>query len=74
MNEYCLGCARTIGSKKFKMNKTTIVTILYILGIIFGAIVVGIWDAETNISKALFALLWTAIFLIALFYVDKKND
>ena len=60
--------------KKFKMKKTTIVTILYILGIIFGAIVVGIWDAETNISRALFALLWTTIFLIALFYVDKKND
>ena len=56
------------------MNKTVVVTIIYIIGIIFGAIVVGIWDAETNISKALFALLWTAIFLIALFYVDKKND
>tara|TARA_Y200000002_G_C22515305_1_gene593120 strand:+ start:300 stop:470 length:171 start_codon:yes stop_codon:yes gene_type:complete len=56
------------------MNKTVFVTIIYIMGIIFGALVIGIWDAETNISKAMFALVWTAIFLIALFYADKKND
>jgi|TARA_X000000950_G_C13330546_1_gene424392 hypothetical protein len=56
------------------MNKTVFLTIIYIMGIIFGALVIGIWDAETNISKAMFALVWTAIFLIALFYADKKND
>ncbi len=60
--------------KTLKMNKTVAVTIIYIIGIIFGALVVGIWDAETNISNAMFALVWTAIFLIALFYTDKKND
>ena len=56
------------------MNKTVIVTIIYVIGIIFGALVIGIWDAETNISKAMFALVWTAIFLIALFYTEKKNN
>ena len=56
------------------MSKTVIVTILYIIGIIFGALIIGIWDAETNIFNAMFALIWTAIFLIALFYTDKKSD
>ena len=55
------------------MNKTVILTIIYVLGIIFGALGLGIWDAETNIYKAMFALFWTAIFLIALFFADKKN-
>ena len=57
-----------------QMNKTIIVTIIYVIGIIFGAVVIGIWDAETNLSNAMFALIWTAIFLIALFYTDKKSD
>ena len=43
-------------------------------GIIFGALVVGIWDADTNLFNAMFALIWTAIFLIVLFYTDKKSD
>ena len=56
------------------MSKTVVVTIIYIIGIIFGALVIGIWDAETDITKAMFALIWTAIFLVALYYADKKND
>ena len=56
------------------MNKTIIVTIVYVIGIIFGALIIGIWDAETDITKAMFALIWTAIFLIALYFADKKND
>tara|TARA_X000001036_G_C20016801_1_gene536855 strand:- start:68 stop:238 length:171 start_codon:yes stop_codon:yes gene_type:complete len=56
------------------MNKTVVVTIIYVIGIIFGALVIGIWDAETDITKAMFALIWTAIFLVALYYADKKNN
>ena len=56
------------------MNKTIIVTIVYVIGIIFGALIIGIWDAETDITKAMFALIWTAIFLIALYFVDKKKN
>ena len=55
------------------MNKTTIVTIIYIIGIIIGALFVGIWDAQTSIYKALYALIWTAMFLVALFFADKKK-
>ena len=55
------------------MNKTVIVTIIYIIGVIFGALVIGIWDADTDITKAMFALIWTAIFLIAIYFTDKKK-
>ena len=50
------------------MNKTTIVITIYIAGLIFGAVVLGLWDAETNLIKASIALIWTTIFLITLFY------
>ena len=56
------------------MNKTVLATIIYVIGIVFGALVVGIWDADTNLFNAMFALIWTAIFLIVLFYTDKKSD
>ena len=55
------------------MRKTTLVIIIYVIGVIFCALVLGIWDAETNITKASIALVWTIFFLIALFYLG-KND
>jgi hypothetical protein len=55
------------------MKKTTLAIIVYILGLIFGAKLLGIWDAETSIMKAGSALLWTTTFLIALFYADKNE-
>tara|TARA_B100001094_G_C17513871_1_gene476912 strand:- start:237 stop:407 length:171 start_codon:yes stop_codon:yes gene_type:complete len=56
------------------MNKSTIVIIIYIIGLIFGAVALGLWDAETSILKASIGLIWTAIFLIALFYAEKKDS
>ena len=50
------------------MNITNIITIIYFLGLIFGAFFLGLWDAETNIQKGLIALIWTVFFLICLFY------
>tara|TARA_Y100000748_G_C15248656_1_gene391979 strand:+ start:43 stop:210 length:168 start_codon:yes stop_codon:yes gene_type:complete len=55
------------------MSKSTIAIIIYILGIIFGAIFLDIWSAKTS-PKALLGIIWTAIFLIALFYAEKKED
>ena len=52
------------------MSKSTIAIIIYIIGLIFGALIVGLWDAETTIIKGAIALGWTAIFLIALYFVD----
>ena len=56
------------------MSKVTLVIIIYIIGMIFCALVLGIWDAETSILKAGIALVWTAVFLIALFYADKYDQ
>jgi len=52
------------------MSKSTIAILLYILGLIFGATVLGLWSADTS-PKALIGIIWTAILLIALFYADK---
>ena len=60
--------------KKFnKMNKTTIVTVIYILGIIIGAFFLDVWGAETSFVKTISVFVWTIIFLITLFYFDKNE-
>lgn len=55
------------------MNKSTIVIIIYVLGLIFGALVLDIWSAETSVKKALLGLGWTALFLIGLFFSEKNE-
>ena len=55
------------------MNKTTIATIIYILGILIGALFLKIWGAETSFIKTISIFIWTIIFLIALFYLDKNE-
>ena len=55
------------------MSKTTLAIIIYILGLIFGALVLKIWSADTNVYKGLLGLGWTAIFLISLFLADKHE-
>ena len=54
------------------MSKTTIVIIIYVLGLIFGALVLDLWSADTS-PKALLGMIWTALFLIALYLVEFKN-
>ena len=55
------------------MNKTTILTLIYILGIIIGAFFLGVWSAETSFVKTISVFTWTVIFLIALIYFDKNE-
>ena len=55
------------------MNKTTLVTIIYILGIIIGAFFLDIWSPETSFVKTVSVFVWTIIFLITLFYLDKNE-
>jgi len=55
------------------MNKTTLVTIIYILGIIIGALFLDVWSAVTSFIKTVSVFAWTIIFLIALFYFDKNE-
>ena len=55
------------------MNKLTILTIIYTCGIIIGALFLDVWGAETSIIKTMSVFIWTILFLIALFYVDKDE-
>ena len=55
------------------MNKTTIASIIYILGILIGAFFLKVWGAETSFIKTFSIFVWTVIFLITLFYADKQE-
>jgi len=55
------------------MNKTTLATIIYVLGILIGAFFLKVWSAETSFIKTISIFVWTIIFLIALFYADKQE-
>ena len=55
------------------MSKSTTAITIYVIGIIFGALILDIWSAETG-PKSLIGALWTAIFLIALYYSENKED
>ena len=43
------------------MNKSTIAILVYILGLIFGALVLDLWSANTG-PKAFIGFIWTIIF------------
>ena len=58
------------------MSKSSIVIIVYVVGLIIGALFLDLWSAETSIKKALLGMVWTAFFLIALlqrFYCCTKT-
>ena len=56
------------------MSKTTIVIIIYIVGLIFGALFLNIWSADTSVFKGLLGLGWTALLLIGLFFAEKNES
>ena len=55
------------------MNKTIIVSVIYIIGVLIGAFFLDVWGAETSFVKTILVFVWTIIFLIALFYFDKNE-
>ena len=56
------------------MSKSSIVIVIYIIGLIIGALLFDIWGAETNVRKGLLGAIWTALFLVGLFYAEQKKD
>jgi hypothetical protein len=54
------------------MNKSTLVIIIYVIGLIFGALILDIWSAETS-PKALLGIGWTALLLVGLFFTEKNE-
>ena len=54
------------------MNKTNIAIIIYVIGLVFGALVLDIWSAKTS-PTALLGILWTVIFAVSLYYFEFKK-
>ena len=54
------------------MIKSTTLIIIYIIGLIFGALVLDMWSAETS-PKALIGIGWTALLLVGLFFAEKNE-
>ena len=54
------------------MSKTSIVIIVFLLGLIFGALFLELWSAETSPFKALLGLAWSALFFIWFFFGVKN--
>ena len=55
------------------MNRTLLIVILYVIGIILGALIFGLWS-ENTVLKSIIALVWTALFLITLVFADNKKN
>ena len=56
------------------MTKKKLTIIVYAIGLIFVAVLGGLWDSATSLIKATITLLWTTIFLVMLFYTDKNEN
>ena len=55
------------------MSKVKIISIIYAIGIIVGALFFDVWSAETTLLKTMSVFTWTIIFIIALFFLDKNE-
>ncbi|MDC1078030.1 hypothetical protein OAS29_00275 [Candidatus Pelagibacter sp.] len=54
------------------MRKSNLIIIIYIIGLIFGAVVLDLWSANTS-PKALLGIGWTTLLLIGLFITEKNE-
>ena len=55
------------------MSKVKIISLIYAIGIIIGALFFDIWGAETTLLKTMSVFAWTVIFIVTLFFVDKNE-
>ena len=55
------------------MSKVKIVSVIYAIGIIIGALFLDVWGADTTPLKTMSVFTWTVMFIIALFFVDKNE-
>ena len=55
------------------MSKVKIASIIYIIGIIIGALFFDVWGAETTPQKTISVFIWTVLFIITLFFADKNE-
>ena len=55
------------------MNKVIIISIIYAIGILIGALFFEVWSADTSLIKTMAVFIWTIIFIVSLFYADKNE-
>jgi len=55
------------------MSKVKIVSIIYVIGIIIGALFFDVWGADTTPIKTISVFVWTILFIIILFFADKNE-
>ena len=55
------------------MSKVKIVSIVYAISVIIGALFFDVWGVDTTPLKTLSVFAWTVIFIIALFFADKNE-
>ena len=55
------------------MSKVKLISIIYAIGIIIGALFFDVWSAETTPLKTMSVFAWTVIFIITLFFVEKNE-
>ena len=55
------------------MSKVKVASIIFVIGIIIGAIFFDIWGADTTLLKTMSAFVWTILFIIVLFFADKNE-
>jgi hypothetical protein len=55
------------------MSNSSKVIIIYVIGLVFGALFLDIWGPETSLFKALLGLGWTALLLIGIFFAEKNE-
>ena len=56
------------------MSKVKIASIIYVIGIIIGALFFDVWGAETTPQKTISVFIWTVIFIITLFLLIKMKE
>jgi len=55
------------------MSKIKIISIIYAIGIVIGALFFDVWGANTSFIKTISVFIWTILFLISIFYIEKKE-
>ena len=55
------------------MSKVKLISLVYAIGIVIGALFFDVWGADTTPAKTISVFVWTIIFIIVLFFVDKNE-
>ena len=54
------------------MSNVIIISIIYAIGVVIGALFLEVWAVETSFIKTIGICIWTIIFIIGLFFADKN--